>query len=216
MSETPDPLALAETWLNDAERDSGRRNPLAMAVATSSPAGSPSVRMVLLRRYARDAGFIVFYTHYGSRKGLELAVNARAAAVLYWEELGRQLRLEGPVTRSPDAESDRYFAHRPLMSQLNAWVSAQSQPIDDPARLVGASRDKARELGVEDDGGTRRPAPVPRPAHWGGFRIWIESLEFWSEGDNRFHDRDAYVRTLERQDDGGYSGSAWTHVRLQP
>jgi len=107
MSEAAtDPLALAETWLKDAERDSGKRNPLAMAVATTSQAGVPSVRMVLLRRFARAPGFVVFYTHYGSRKGLEITANAQAAAVLYWEELGRQLRFAGPVTRSPEAPNN--------------------------------------------------------------------------------------------------------------
>lgn len=216
MTALADPLALAATWLSEAERDTGRRNPLAMAVATSSARGAPSVRMVLLRGFAPEAGYAVFYTHYGSRKGLELAANARAAGVLYWEELGRQLRLEGPVTRSPAPESDRYFEGRPLVSQINAWVSAQSQAIDDPGALIAASREKARELGVEDLADAPASARVPRPPHWGGFRIWIDALEFWTEGDHRFHDRAAFTRTLELGSDGSYTGSAWSHVHLQP
>lgn len=217
MSAVADPLALAATWLSEAERDTSKRNPLAMAVATSSASGAPSVRMVLLRGFAPVPGYAVFYTHYESRKGLELIVNARAAGVLYWEELGRQLRLEGPVTRSPAGESNRYFDQRPLVSQINAWVSAQSRPIDDPSRLIIASREKARELGVEDSPELSGPhARVPRPPHWGGFRIWIESLEFWTEGDHRFHDRTVFTRTLELQADGSYAGSAWSHAYLQP
>lgn len=218
MSTLADPLARAAEWLNDAERDTGRRNPLAMAIATSTLAGVPSVRMVLLRGFAPEPGFIVFYTNYRSRKGSELTANPRAAAVLYWEELGRQLRIEGPVTRSPATESDQYFAHRPLLSQLNAWASAQSEPLDDPASLLAASRTKARELGLEDvdTEATRSRAQVPRPPHWGGFRIWIESLEFWAEGDHRFHERDVYRRALDLRGDGSYAGSTWTHARLQP
>jgi pyridoxamine 5'-phosphate oxidase len=218
MSKTADPLARAAAWLGAAERDTSRRNPLAMALATCTPAGKPSVRMVLLRGFAPEPGFIVFYTHYRSRKGTELTANPRAAGVLYWEELGRQLRIEGPVTRSPATESDQYFAHRPLLSQLNAWASAQSERLDDPATLLAASDAKARELGLapEPTRTSGTSAQVPRPPHWGGFRIWIESLEFWSEGEHRFHEREVYRRGLEQRDDGSYTGSTWTYALLQP
>ena len=211
-----DPLALAQAWLDEGER-TRKRNPLAMAIATSTRTGTPSVRMVLLRGYVPDPGFIVFYTNYGSRKGRELSANAHAAGVLYWEELGRQLRIEGPVTRSPEQESDAYFATRPQLSQLNAWVSAQSQPIADLEMLTRASERKAQELGIGDpNAAPTARARIPRPAHWGGFRLWVQSIEFWTEGTHRFHERAVYTRTLERGDGDRFSGSEWTHVRLQP
>ena len=218
MSTLADPLALAATWLSEAERDTAKRNPLAMAVATAAPSGVPSVRMVLLRGFDPARGFAVFYTNYESRKGRELAENAHAAGVLYWEELGRQLRFEGPVTVSPATESDQYFDSRPLESRLNAWVSAQSRPVDDPTRLLTASREKARELGIETalEQGEPSNVSVSRPTHWGGFRIWIETIEFWSEGQHRFHERSFYRRALNLRGDGSYSGSTWSHAHLQP
>ena len=128
-----DPVRAAAQWLGEAEA-LGRRNANAMALACADGAGRPSVRMVLLKELA-PLGYAVFYTNYGSRKGTELAATSRAAAVLYWHELGRQVRFEGPVVRSPATESDRYFASRPLPSQVNAWSSEQSRPLADPAAL---------------------------------------------------------------------------------
>jgi pyridoxamine 5'-phosphate oxidase len=125
-----DPLPLVRQWL-DAAAASGQRNPDAMAFATVDASGRPSVRMVLMRGLSVGQGFGVFYTHYGSRKGVELEHNRRGAGVMYWAPLGRQVRLEGPVVRSPESESDAYFATRPWRSQLNAWVSEQSALLDE-------------------------------------------------------------------------------------
>ena len=203
MSELPrpapdDPLPLARQWLDEAER-SVAKNPWAMALATVGAAGAPAVRYVLLKELSLAGGYIVFYTNYESRKAKELEATSAAAAVLYWPDPGRQLRLEGRIERSPAAESDGYFASRPRASQLNAWASEQSRPIASP-ELMDA-RIAALQAIFPDD------AAIARPSSWGGYRLHIRAIEFWSEGQDRFHER----LRFERQQGGDWS-SAW----LQP
>jgi pyridoxamine 5'-phosphate oxidase len=209
-----DPLPLARGWLADAAKLT-RRNTNAMALATRDERGRPSVRMVLLKELAPE-GYAVFYTNYGSRKAAELATG-RAAAVLYWDDLGRQLRLEGAVVRSPAGESDAYFASRPWRSQVNAWSSRQSQPLPDPAELARRADEKSAELGVTS--ADREPPPgrgLPRPAFWGGYRLWLDSLELWVEGADRFHERWRYERTLAAGPDAAFRAGPWSRQRLQP
>jgi pyridoxamine 5'-phosphate oxidase len=207
-----DPLPLVAEWLDEITALGRRRNPNAMALATIGGAGQPAVRMVLLKELAA-AGYAVFYTNYGSRKAMELSATPRAAAVLYWEEIGRQVRFEGPVVRSPAVESDAYFASRALRSQINAWSSRQSQPLADPTALERRAERKARELGLTASGAA---AVVPRPDFWGGFRLWFDAVELWAEGDNRFHERLRYERDLEPSDAYGFRGGPWRWLRLQP
>lgn len=204
----PEPLAAASGWLDDARAAGVYRNPAAMALATADESGRPSVRMVLLKHFAVGDGYAVFYTNYDSRKGRELARNARSAGVLYWERLGRQLRLEGIAVRSPAAESDAYFASRPLGSRINARVSDQSRPLADPAELDARMRAQRAEL---EAGG----AECTRPGHWGGYRLWLDRLEFWTEGSDRFHERVAYERALTARGTG-FSAGPWTRTLLQP
>ncbi len=187
-----DPLEQFRRWFADAEA----ALPLAeaMALATATPDGSPSVRMVLLKG-ADELGF-VFHTNYGSRKGAELAANPRAALLFHWRGLGRQVRVEGPVERVPDAESDAYFATRPPSSRVGTWASRQSTVLPDRASLDRRVEELQRELG--DD--------PPRPPHWGGFRVRPESYEFWQHRSDRLHDRLRYRR------DGG----DWLLERLSP
>src|SRR5262245_2556034 len=201
-----DPVPVIADWLAEVTASGRLRNANAMALATADAAGSPSVRMVLLKELAAD-GYCVFYTNYGSRKSEELARNPRAAAVIYWEPLGRQVRFEGIVVRSPAQESDAYFATRPLLSQLNAWSSAQSLPLRDPADLERAAQRKARELGITPSGAAKA---VPRPDGWGGFRLWLDGIELWAEGENRFHERLYYRRTLQPLDAFAFSTSPWS------
>jgi pyridoxamine 5'-phosphate oxidase len=202
-----DPLPTAAEWLAAAEA-LGRRNANAVALATTDTTGRPSVRMVLLKELA-PAGYGVFYSNYGSRKAADLSAVHRAAGVLYWHELGRQVRFEGVVVRSPPAESDAYFATRPWRSQLNAWSSEQSQPLDDPALLER----RAAKIAADAGGAAKR---LPRPDFWGGYRLWFEAVELWVEGQDRFHERVRYERQLERRDEHTFTAGRWLGRRLQP
>lgn len=208
-----DPVPTAAEWLAAAEA-LGRRNANAVALATTDAAGRPSVRMVLLKELA-PAGYGVFYTNYGSRKATELAATHRAAGVLYWHELGRQIRFEGVVVRSPAAESDAYFATRPWRSQLNAWSSEQSRPLADPAELERRAAKIVAERAADAASGDRAK-PLPRPDFWGGYRLWFDAVELWIEGEDRFHERLRYERRLDARDEHSFTAGRWRRQRLQP
>lgn len=190
-----DPLTLFHRWLNEAIT-SGIHLPEAMTLATATADGKPSARLVLLKQ-ADQRGF-VFFTNYNSRKASELDSNPQAALVFYWPHFERQVRVEGKVERVSTAESDEYFKTRPRESQVGAWASPQSEPI--------ASRNylqvKADELTHAYEG-----REVPRPDHWGGYRLRTERIEFWKGRPGRLHDRIVY----ELQLDG-----VWTIKRLAP
>jgi pyridoxamine 5'-phosphate oxidase len=206
-----EPVALASDWLQAAVARSGAPNPNAMILATADRTARPTARVVLCRELVPDPGYLVFYTNYESRKGQDLTVNGRAAAVFHWDTMHRQLRVEGRVVRSPAAESDAYFAGRPWGSRLGAWASAQSRPLESRAALILAVAAAAARYGAQAVLGRS----IPRPQHWGGFRLWFECVEFWVEGQFRIHDRVRYVRALE-EDPGGFAPGAWTMTRLQP
>lgn len=191
------PLVLAQDWLEQA-RQQAVKNPWAMALATVSASGSPAVRYVLLKALSREHTHLVFYTNYESRKAAELDGTGRAAAVLYWPDPGRQLRFEGTVSRSPDDESDAYFASRPRASQLNAWASQQSQPIESPELMAARVAKLDAQFSADES--------LPRPEGWGGYRLHIASVEFWLEGSDRFHER----LRFRRVGDGN-----WSHEWLQ-
>jgi pyridoxamine 5'-phosphate oxidase len=205
-----DPLPTAKRWLGEAEAI-GRRNANAIALASADRTGRPSVRMVLVKDIV-PAGYLVFYTNYGSRKAAELDATGRAAAVIYWHELGRQVRFEGVVVRSPGAESDAYFATRPRHSQINAWSSEQSRPIDDAGEL----EQRAAKVAAEHGDGSASPRPLPRPQQWGGYRMWLDAVELWVEGEHRFHERVRYERRLEPSDAHSFTAHRWRWQRLQP
>jgi pyridoxamine 5'-phosphate oxidase len=202
-----DPLPLVQHWLDEAGA-LPRRNPFALALATTDAKGRPAVRYVLLKSLSVDRGFIVFFTNYGSRKARELNARGFAAAALYWEDLGRQLRFEGPILRSPAAESDAYFATRPRGSQLNAWASEQSQPLAHSAHMESKLRARQQEFAAQET--------VPRPPFWGGYRLWLSAVEIWCEGADRFHERARYERELTKAADDGFSAGGWRHQYLQP
>jgi pyridoxamine 5'-phosphate oxidase len=215
-----EPLALVAQWLADAQRAKVQPNANAMVLATVDAHGAPSARVVLCKEIRPDTGYITFYTNYLSRKGAELSGNARAAAVMYWDVLHRQVRLEGVVSTTTTAESDAYFASRAWQSRIGAWASQQSKPIASRSELERASEQAARRFGVpspttSDDLAPDPGVAIPRPPHWGGYHLWVEAVELWTEGVARLHDRARWTRSLVPAG-GGFTGGAWTATRLQP
>ncbi len=189
------PLARFHAWLADA-RARGLPEPTAMALATVDADGSPEVRMVLLK-HADLAGF-VFYTNLESPKALALRARPRAELCFYWNPPGRQVRVRGTVSTVADDEADAYFASRPRLSRIGAWASEQSRPLPGPHALAT----RAAQFGLRWPMGS-----VPRPPHWGGFRVAPEQIEFWEEKPFRLHDR---VRFTRRAD------GAWDETPLYP
>ena len=183
-----DPHALFESWLAEA-RLSEPNDPTAMALATTDAGGSPSCRMVLLKGH--DARGFVFYTNLDSRKGGELAGRPRAALLFHWKSLRRQVRIEGAVEPVGNGEADAYFAARSRDSQLGAWASDQSRPLE--SRAIFEERYEAMKVRFE--GGE-----VPRPGRWSGWRVIPERIEFWTSREHRLHDR----RLFTRKDEGGW------------
>ncbi len=189
-----DPLALFGRWLDDAVA-SGIAEPNAMALATATASGHPSVRIVLLKGLDEDGA--VFFTNYDSRKGIELAQNPLASAVMLWHPLQRQVRIEGEVTRLSAAESDDYFASRPRGAQIGAVSSPQSEPVPGRSELEARFEMTEAHFAGRD---------VERPGHWGGYRLALHSIEFWQGRANRMHDRLRF----------GQSSDGWSVERLAP
>lgn len=189
-----DPVMLFEEWFGAAKK-SGIALADAMCLATCTTDGRPSARMVLLKEI--EARAVVFYTNYDSRKAAELAANPRAAAVIHWTALQRQVRIEGPVARVSHKQSQRYFHSRDRGSQIGAWASRQSQPLADRQEL------ERRDRQMRD---RYRDHEVPLPEFWGGFRIGIECIEFWQGRANRLHDRMRF----------DWDADTWRRERLYP
>ncbi len=188
------PFDWLKQWLDDAAQ-AGLNEPMAMNLATVSASGAPSSRIVLFKQM--DADSIYFYTNYQSRKGTDLAANVHGALCFWWDPLMRQIRIEGPVEKIPADQSDQYFASRDRGSRVGAWASQQSQPIADRQALEQAFHAAEKRFHGQS---------VPRPPHWGGYKLRIDLIEFWQGRKNRFHDRTQYVRDAQ----------AWTIERLQP
>jgi pyridoxamine 5'-phosphate oxidase len=194
MSHDQDPFELFNAWFADARR-AGIYLPESMTVATATPSGRPSARIMLLKGVEQD-GF-VFFTNYESRKALELAANPHVALVFHWPVLERQVRVEGTATRVSPAESEAYFRTRPRGSRIGAWASRQSRPLADRAELEARVREHDARYPGDD---------VPLPPFWGGYRLVPDRIEFWQGKVDRLHDRLRYERV----------GDTWKTERLYP
>lgn len=216
-----DPMHWADAWIKEAISAAVRPNPNAVTLATVSATGQPSARVVLCKKFVPDPGYFVIYTNYESRKTVELLHNPKVSAVFHWDSLGRQIRIDGMAVLSPAAESDAYFATREWGSQLGAWGSDQSRPIDSREALRAQIKRRGEKLGITfgDDPGALRDDDVPnipRPAHWGGIRIWAQAIELWINGVDRIHERARWERDIVQSSEHEFSVSPWTGTRLQP
>mgnify|MGYP006180315599 FL=1 len=189
------PFSLARSWLAEAEATE-LNDPNAIALSTVDASGLPNARIVLLKAIEDDA--FVFYTNYTSAKGRELEQAKKAAFVMHWKSLGRQIRVRGHVTRQTDAVSDAYYQSRDLRSRLGAWASQQSQPLASRDVLIKSVEDLAAEHGDTP----------PRPPHWGGYRVVPVEVEFWADGASRLHDRFKWLRASKT--------ASWDIQRLNP
>jgi len=193
FTEAADPILLFSEWLAAAGATEPN-DPNAMALATVDERGLPDIRMVLLKGH--DTHGFVFYTNFESAKGLQIMAHPSAAILFHWKSLRRQVRARGSVTRVTMAEADAYFATRSRGSQIGAWASRQSRPLESRAALEAAAAEVA----------ARYPNDVPRPPHWAGFRLAPVEFEFWQDGENRLHDRVVFRR----------SGENWQRTLLNP
>lgn len=198
-----DPLPLVADWLTEAGRSV--RNATAMTLATVEPDGRPSARMVICRGFDPAAGWLVFYTDRESPKGRALEAYPRASLVFYWEALERQVRIDGPVTHAPDADTDAYWRSRPEDARLAAIATTQSRPIASRAALVHQLEETVNKLGDA----------TPRPERWVGYRVWAQRVELWVSQPARLHDRAVWTRPLRRTGEA-FTGGAWSATRLEP
>lgn len=206
--EGEDPFVIAKAWLAEAEA-SEPNDANAIALATVDAEGMPDVRMVLLKdieSHGDGQGAFVFYTNYDSAKGQQIAATGKAAFVLHWKSLRRQIRVRGTVTREDGPQADAYYASRALQSRIGAWASAQSQPLSSRGALMMAV---ARQ-------GAKWGANPPRPPFWGGFRIDPVQIEFWSDGAFRLHDRFRWVNQAASLGEGRVNPAGWQVQRLSP
>jgi len=195
-----DPFVIARRWLTEAEATEPN-DPNAIALATVDPAGMPNVRMVLLKEiesHGAGEGAFVFYTNYTSVKGVEIEASGKAAFVMHWKSLRRQIRVRGTVSREEGPQADAYFSSRSLQSRLGAWASRQSQPLAGRGSLMAEVAKLSLKFGINP----------PRPHFWGGFRLVPTDIEFWADGAFRLHDRFRFTRVE--------SAERWVATRLNP
>lgn len=223
-----DPFPILRAWFDDAHERRLTANPNAMTLATVAltPQGPrPEARIVLCKALEPRRGVLTFYTNYRGPKARQLGETPYACCVFHWDAAQRQVRVCGPVLPAPAAESDAYFAGRPWQSRVGAHASDQSEPIPSREALLAKVEQTIERFGVDLEGLERGTAPdpaIPRPAHWGGFRVWAERVELWSGGTGRVHDRAEWARTLARRAPEAteacdeFEPGPWRGTRLQP
>ncbi|MEO0575162.1 MAG: pyridoxamine 5'-phosphate oxidase [Pseudomonadota bacterium] len=202
------PMVIVAEWLAEARAAAQQPNSNAMTLATCDTHGTISARIVLCKALDTTAGSIDFYTNYTSRKARAIDSRDRVALVFHWDHLGRQVRIEGRATALSDAQNDAYFASRPRLSQMGAWSSDQSAPVDSRAALLQQFDERNARFADPSEA-------IPRPPHWGGYRVTATACELWVEGAGRVHDRARFERTLTKVADK-FVQETWAGERLQP
>ena len=213
-----DPLPILRQWLARAAELPDRPNPHSLVLSTTGAEGRPDARVVLLKHFDERAGYLVFYTNYESAKGRQLAASPEACAVFHWDRLGLQARIRGPVGAAPGKESDAYFATRNWRSQLAAWASNQSRGVASRTELNARMNETTARFGGDGDDWRAAPPPerVSRPPFWGGYRLWARSVELWTQGEARLHDRILWSRNLKAHGESEFRAGLWSAKRLQP
>jgi pyridoxamine 5'-phosphate oxidase len=219
----PEPFGLVMEWMKLAADQKAQPNPNAMTLAVVDASGTPSVRVVLARGVDAGRGFVTFYTNYRSVKGRAIGEEPGAYVALgfFWDGLDRQVCIRGLAARSPERDSDAYFNHRPVASRIGAWASNQSEQLTSRAQLLKQNEEAEKRFGYHEGMSAAEEAGlvVPRPAWWGGIRVFAQSVQLWRGNKRRLHDRAAWTRELKVGEvDGvpGFVGGAWSAVRLQP
>lgn len=216
------PFPIFKAWFDQAWDERKTPNTNAMTLCTTHEDGQPDARIVLCKDIDPVDGSIVFYTNSNGAKGRQIARSPFASVVFHWDDDERQVRIRGPITHATEAESDAYFASRRLESRLGAWVSDQSEPIGSREELLEKVGEIMQKLGLSaGDMMGEHEVTIPRPPHWGGFRIHAQSVELWCGGLGRIHDRARWERVLTRNDAiergvGSYTSGDWCATRLQP
>ena len=213
------PMHLAKSWFDDACSKNNQPNPNAMTLVTVSKSNHPSARIVLCKSFIADPGYVVFFTNYQSRKSSEITHNSNVSLVFHWDHLGRQIRIEGKAILSSSEESDTYFKTRNLGSQLSAWGSDQSRPIESREKLIEQMKQREDELALNNEINAKEmvnPFKLTRPPHWGGIQIWASKIELWMDGEDRVHDRATWSRELLLTDGNTFTTGKWLGTRLQP
>ncbi len=210
------PFGIFEAWFNQAWDERLTPNANAMTVSTLHEDGMPDARVVLCKLIEPDPGRVIFYTNYNGAKGRQLESVPFVSASFHWDHYERQVRIRGPVVKATEAESDAYFASRALESRLGAWISDQSQPIESRDALLEKVAVVMEKLGLDASAlMSGEDVVIPRPPHWGGYRVHAQSVELWAGGVGRIHDRARRDRELTKEGDG-YTYGPWSSTRLQP
>lgn len=210
------PFPIFKEWFDQAWNERITLNANSMTLATVHDDGCPDARIVLCKDISLDPGSIVFYTNYNGAKGQQLADKPFASAVFHWDQYQRQVRIRGPIVKTTEAESDAYFVSRAIESRLGSWISEQSHPIESRDALLEKVVEVIDQLGIDaSDLMEGNDITIPRPPHWGGFRLYAQTMELWAGGTGRIHDRARWTRELSLDGLQATVGD-WSSTRLQP
>jgi len=210
------PFPLFKEWYDQAWQERLTPNANSMCIASTHQDGGPDARIVLCKSINVEQGSIMFYTNYHGQKGQQLEASPAASAAIHWDFYERQVRIRGQVVKATEEESDAYFASRAIESRLGSWISEQSQPIESREALLEKVTDIIDELGIDaSDLMDGKKITIPRPPHWGGYHLHAHTIELWSAGTGRIHDRARWTRSIDVVDSKVTTGP-WSSTRLQP